>query len=113
MAPTHPSALSSGRSRICKGGSTSHILKLRPVFIIVCMHANDDLQDVETCSHLNKKTIFQVVPPLNRKMAHTFQMCMFPERVRNSEKCVGNIPATIQIFLQNENVLEGMECIVE
>ena len=27
-----------------------------------------------TCSHLNKKTIFQVVPPLNRKIAHTFQM---------------------------------------
>ena len=38
---------------------------------------------------------------------------MLPAHVGNSEKCVGNIPAIILIFLQNANVLEEMERMVE
>ena len=59
--------------------------------MVICTPARADC--LTTCSHLNR-TNFQVVPPLNRKMAHTFQMCL-PAYVGNSEKCVGNIPANI------------------
>ena len=64
-----------------------------------------------TCSYLNKKTNFQIVPTLNGKMAHTIQMCRKHARVGYFEKCVGNIPA--KIFLQNSSVPEEMKRMVE